>query len=48
LTTHAFRPFIAPKKGICESALHFFLLWWNAIMKRRAFLEVIGINGRII
>jgi hypothetical protein len=26
VATYAFRPFIAPKKGICESALRFFLL----------------------
>ena len=50
---------LPPKKGICEItfiySLFFVILWvhlsfeiWISILKRRDFLEVIAINGRLI
>jgi len=59
VAAHAFRPFIAPKKKIVKLhvTISCFVLYyvchipleiWNAILKRRDFLEVIVINGRII
>jgi len=38
------------QKGNSEITVNYFLLCelWNAILKRRDFLEVIALNGRII
>ena len=58
VAAHAFRLFIAPKRNCeitfsnflfllyCGSDIHFEI--WIAILKRRDFLEVTAINGRII
>ena len=59
LAAHDFRPLVAPpQKGNCKLHLFipcFFILWvhlsseiWISILKRRDFLEVIAINGRLI
>ena len=60
LATHDFRPFITPlNKGNCEMTFIYSLLFvilcvhlsfeiWISILKRRDFLEVIAINGRLI
>jgi hypothetical protein len=59
VAANAFRPFFAPQKGKCEITLDCFCFGlycgcdipfeiWIAILKRRDFLEVIAINGRII